>query len=894
MKQKPLLKSLLTIFALTAYLTLAPTFCLAQPVSRETAQQAAKTFLDNNGAPSSELADVSTAAGFSNVYVFTTGHSFVLMAADSRVQPVLGYSLNGPFDTEKMPENVREWLQGYDEEIQWAIDNSWRASSTTTRQWQDLEHGVKGPRATTVVTPLIQTKWNQSEYYNQLCPLATGGPNGHAFTGCVATAMAQIMKFWEYPTHGIGSHAYTWGDQTLSADFGSTTYDWSNMLAQYYYYYDDNGNIHWLSTPTEQQISAVATLMYHCGVSVDMDYGGGGSGAVTAYVADALKTYFNYSPDIEYKTKAEHESEWMAIVKAELDAGRPLQYSGRSSSSGHSFICDGYNSANYFHFNWGWSGAYDGYFSLDNLNTGANNQSGQGNGVYTSDQSAIFGIQPVQCSAAEPTDLTYTLAGLQDLTLSWTEASGAVSYNIYCNSNYVGNTSTASYSETAPFGTNIYYVRSVDANGNLSLSSNTVTVTVGYQSPVVDDLAAAVEGHNVNLSWTAPAWCYPETESAILNYGEGNLYSSWTAKYYGHRHLAANMAQYAGKAVYKIGTYIQYPGTYTVYVYTNNNMNGQPSVSALAATKASVFNASGWQDIILDSPVILSGSTDLWVVLKQENTGQDYPTPSFNLSDYNANACYAGSYSPTSLSSINLEGYRISWFINIYLTDGVYTYNLYRDGTAIANQISDIQYTDSNRPDGEYAYYVKTNYYGGETEASNTVTVTVPGLPTQTVALNEGWTWWSPTVETSLAELETALGGNGLIINSQDGGFARYEVVNGQGTWSGTLQGFVPGQMYKIAVQTAGTITLTGTPVAPSPINILQGYNWFGYTGVAGLTIAETLGVFEPAENDQIIGQEGTATYSGGAWSGLPTGLVPGHGYVYVSTATEQKTVIFK
>ncbi len=854
----------------------------AQPVSRETARQAAKTFLDKNGAQSSELADVSAAAGFAHLYVFTTDHSFVLMAADSRVQPVLGYSLDGGFDTEKMPDNKRAWIQEYSDGIQSAIERQTRASAEVTQQWQELVEGNFNRSGTVVVGPLVQTRWDQGSPYNLQCPSGT-------VTGCVATAMAQVMKYWNYPEHGIGSHSYLPGDHPefgeQYADFNATYYDWNNMTNTYG------------SSSTSAQKQAVATLMYHCGVSVNMNYcpsSEGGSGAVTAFVAEALKTYFNYSSDVQHLDRSNYpnENEWIALLKAELDQRRPIQYHGSGTGGGHSFVCDGYRDDNYFHFNWGWSGYCDEYYTINNLNPGPGGIGSGSNGIYNNNQGAVIGIHPSGCTSSAPTNLTYTQSGRQ-VTLSWTAASGAASYNVYCNSNYVGNTATTSYTHSAPFGSAVYYVRSVDANGELSLSSNAVEVTVGFSTPVVDDLAATVDVHNVNLTWTAPEWCFPETETAIMSYGEGSpYYYIWNYVYFAHRYLAADLAQYANLAVYKVGTLIWYPGTYSVYVY-GKTTNGQPDPNHLLASKegVSVNIIQDWFEIDLDTPAIINGTDDLWVIIKQEDTGQDYPVPSFDYGSYDPNVCYAG-FSPTVLGNAP-ESYQLSWFIRTYLTDGIYSYKLFRDGAVIANQIGDTQYTDSNLADGEYTYYVKTNYYGGETEASNTVTVTVPGLPTQTVALNEGWTWWSPTVETSLAELETALGDNGLIINSQDGGFARYEVVNGQGSWNGTLQGFVPGQMYKIAAQTAGTITLTGTSVTPSPISILHGYNWFGYTGVEGLTIAETLGGFEPAENDQIIGQEGTATYSDGAWSGSLTTLTRGKGYVYHSNDTSTKQIVF-
>lgn len=715
---------------------------MAKRVTPETARKVATTFLNNNGAKATQLTDLSKTVGFPNLYIFTAEQSFVVMSADDCVQPILGYSLNGSFDTNDMPENVRGWLQGYSDEIQFAIDNQMRATSETAKQWKDLMEGnTKAGKATTVVEPLIQTEWNQNGGYygstyvflfNNLCPLQPNNPSRNCATGCVATAMAQIMKYWGQPAHGIGSHSYIWNNQTLSADFANTNYDWTHMTNTYG------------KNSTETAKLAVATLMYHCGISVDMSYGSSSS-ASTAAVAEALKTYFNYSPDIEYLSKNDYDNDtWTNMVKDELDAGRPLQYRGSTGSGGgHSFVCDGYDSNNKFHFNWGWGGSLDGYFSLDNLDTGANTQTGAGNGDYTDDQAAIFGIQPVQCAASEPTNLTYTLNGLQNITLSWTAASGAASYNIYRNNNYIGNSATTSYTETAPFGSNTYYVRSVDDAGNLSLSSNNVSVFIGYQHPVVDDLGATLDGNNVNLLWTAPEWCYPETSSATLNYGNGNVHYLWTSKYYGHRHLASNLTQYEGMVVYKVSTFILYSGTYSIYVYTKSTQSGQPDPESLAFSKTQVpiNNTNGWYEFDTDAPIILTGTDDLWVVMKQENTGQTYAAPSFDLTSFNENACYAGSSSPTSLSSIHIiqeQEFLISWLINVHLTDGTYTYNLYDNETPVASNISDTTYTVSNIADNAiHQYTVKTNYYNGESTASNTASLALGTASLETLILGD-------------------------------------------------------------------------------------------------------------------------------------------------------------
>ena len=259
---------------------------MAERVSPETARKVAQTFLNNNGAKSAQLTDLSKAAGFANLYIFNGEEGFVVMAADDCVQPILGYSLTGKFVAEGMPENVRGWLQGYDDEIQYAIESKMEAAAENAKMWKDLAEGNAKAGRATVVAPLIQTQWNQNGYnnvylFNNLCPtVSSGGHGGHAFVGCVATAMAQIMKYWNHPAQGTGSHSYTWNGQTLGADFGSTTYDWQHMTNTY------------SSTSTSEEKQAVDVLMYHCGVSVEMNYGGSGSSASTNDVMNALQTYF--------------------------------------------------------------------------------------------------------------------------------------------------------------------------------------------------------------------------------------------------------------------------------------------------------------------------------------------------------------------------------------------------------------------------------------------------------------------------------------------------------------------------------------------------------------------------------------------------------------------------
>lgn len=669
---------------------------MAERVTPETARKVAATFLNNNGVKTAQLTDLSKVAGFPNLYIFNAEPGFVVMAADDCVKPILGYSLTGKFVAEGMPENVSSWLQGYSDEIQYAIDHKMKAEVETAKQWNDLMNGnTKAGRATTVVPPLVQTQWNQNGGYfegtfvalfNNLCPqLSSGGSGGRAVTGCVATAMAQIMKYWDYPAHGIGSHSYSWNNQTLSANFGNTIYDWANMTNTY----DNN------SSETEKL--AVAQLMYHCGVSVNMKYGPE-SGAVTFDVTSALRNYFNYNPELTYKELSDYsENDWIAMLKAELDANRPLQYRGRSSEGGHSFVCDGYDSDDNFHFNWGWGGSNDGYFSLTNP------------GGYTTGQAAIFGIKPVNCSAADPTGLYYSQNGRQ-ITLSWAAAEGAASYNIYRNGTLIGNNTAITYEDSnAPYGTNAYYVRSVDASGDLSFSSNIVTATVEYspESLVVEGLQIDYKNGSAMLQWSSPVrlqYLDYLTFQEPIHYTGG--FDRWGARF-----PKSLLTSYSGMQLSSVATYFYTDGYYTANIYqcTGNNPSGE------AVASASNTYTTGWQTITFETPFTIDDTKDLWIVF--QCSGITYPTIIGQQASEDGDYCYINN------NWVHFNGY--AFFISANLTDGNFSYNIYDNSTKIAEGISTNTFSHNTPTDNSVNYYtVKVKQTNSESDASNWVGLT--------------------------------------------------------------------------------------------------------------------------------------------------------------------------
>ena len=322
-----------------------------EATARKTAQAFAETQLPLKG---QSLSLVSSEGN----YIYNLGtQGFVIISGNTVLPPVLGWSDQGAFpDLEDAPENFASWIRHYEEMIDYAIANGIQPDAEVVRQWDDAAQGILGSRETQTVDPLVSTHWNQDCYYNEYCPATQGGwwggPCGHVYAGCVACAMAQVMKYWDYPVTGFGSHSYIhsqYGEQ--SANFGATTYQWANMPNEVWSHNDP-----------------VATLMYHCGVSVNMNYSASGSGAMSQDVETAMRSYFGYC-GAKYRMKSSYsEDNWIAMLKAELNQSHPVYYSGANGDSGHAFVCDGYDNNDRMHFNFGWSGSGDGYYTVSDVN----------------------------------------------------------------------------------------------------------------------------------------------------------------------------------------------------------------------------------------------------------------------------------------------------------------------------------------------------------------------------------------------------------------------------------------------------------------------------------------------------------------------------------------------
>lgn len=316
---------------------------------------------------------MQTPAGSPAVYVFDRPESkgYLIVSADDSAIPVLGYADNGCFDADDMPPQLEWWLSEYAAQIGTASGRV-TATGKITRAGRNA------------IAPLVKTKWNQGTPYNNLCPSV--GAN-RCPSGCVATAMAQVMKYHNYPAAGMGRVTATLpagGNGDGWINLAQKPLDWDNMLDVYSGY--DYTNV---------QANAVATLMQAAGYASRMSYGVNGSGALSVNAAISLSKNFKYNPYIQYLQRSYfNATEWDDIIYKELAAGRPILYGGQSTSVGHEFVCDGYDGNGYYHFNWGWGGMSDGYFLLDALNPDSVGTGGGEGGGYNSNQDIIIGIRP--------------------------------------------------------------------------------------------------------------------------------------------------------------------------------------------------------------------------------------------------------------------------------------------------------------------------------------------------------------------------------------------------------------------------------------------------------------------------------------------------------------------
>jgi transcriptional regulator CtsR len=459
--------------------------------------------------------------------VFNTApDGWVIVSSDDVAYPIVAYSPEGSVTNDEIPPAFAQWMKSVNTSIRLAAqrairaprDSAFSAGSTSTdlnefalaeetsaviaEAWdylskEDFEpapkaHSLDAGPSVQSIAPLIRTTWSQRNYYNQFCPTDSRGPDGHTLVGCCATAMGQILRYHGSPTTGNGSHSYLSSRYgTLSANFGATTYNWAAM-------------------PSASRLTSynpsVATLLFHAGISVDMNYGPSYSGCNLSRIGAAFRNYFGYWANDAVSRASYSDSDWTAMIRTDLDANQPILYAGLGTGGVHAFVLDGYNEFGYYHFNWGWDGAYDGYFLLSNLNPGGIS--------FTNAQCAVFRILPGGGSVpTAPSSLKATAVSSTQINLTWLDNSAnEFGFSIERKMGVSGawapvtnlGINVTSYSSTGLMaGTTYYYrVRAFNAAGRSSYSNEASAIPGGPIPAAPSSLTAtAASSSQINLTW---------------------------------------------------------------------------------------------------------------------------------------------------------------------------------------------------------------------------------------------------------------------------------------------------------------------------------------------------------------------------------------------------------
>ena len=386
----------------------------SQTVSVEEAMSAAQQFLGKNQKSAMYCAKVAEQRNDTLLYVFNADNAFVVVSATKQTIPVLAYSEEGVFDEQDIIPPVAMWLNHYQQQILAIKNRDENVNSRASNSWKQLLEGGKVQKSNTEeITPFLLSKWGQGKNYNYYCPKDDSSSyNGRAVTGCVATAMAQLIYYFRFPQSGAGNYSYQHPKYgKLSADFGAATYDYAAMC----------------DVPSAPN-AAISLLMHHCGVAVDMLYGHNSSGMYNHSAARALKNYFKFSPQTQYVFRDSTTMDWDSLIIWHLERKIPLYYAGWGvpNTDGHAFICDGYRKDEqenyYYHFNFGWDGQANGYFHTDTLFVGGSN--------FNLAQELIINAYPDTLKEIYPQP--YDFVGVDTLTEeagSFTDGSGIFNHN---------------------------------------------------------------------------------------------------------------------------------------------------------------------------------------------------------------------------------------------------------------------------------------------------------------------------------------------------------------------------------------------------------------------------------------------------------------------------------
>ena len=462
-------------------------------------------------------------------YVINFQEGWVLVSANDVMVPILGYNYKGIFSTkDQQSENFKSWMKHYVDQIIFIRKNELE-SDKNREKWNnyltDNPQLLLNTKERDQVGPLLTCTWHQTYPYNIYCPEDPDGPGGYVLAGCGATAIAMIMNYWRYPIHGSGSHSYycyPYGTQTVN--FEEATYEWDAMLDNI-----DNEN------PWE-----IAEITYHAAVSVNMDFGPNGSSSSIWKVPNALSTYFNYDVSIDTNRKNNYSQEiWEEMIREDLDLLRPLDYrAAHQEYGGHLFVCDGYQDPNFFHFNFGWSGDQNGYYTLEDL-IGFNEGQWMVNNIFPADPEYPYIAEGPDTLAFLSGSFTDGSGPAEDypagMDASWlidpqTETDSIVDITL---SFIQFNTASSDYLKVYDGGTTsdelLGEFSGDELPGNITSSGN--KMLIAFSS------TGTGAGFKAEYSTTTPTYCIPTTvftdPSGTLSDGSGTFYyNNNTSCYY--------------------------------------------------------------------------------------------------------------------------------------------------------------------------------------------------------------------------------------------------------------------------------------------------------------------------------------------------------------------------
>lgn len=572
------------------------------------------------------------------LYVGADGKGFVLLAADDRVRPVLAYSMNGEWPMEsdnqasvQLPAHVAAWINGYQREMASVIEAGAAPSEKVKEEWKRWETAVSQGKNTTSVAPLLTSRWSQNPPYNNHCPYDAAS-SSHAVTGCVATAMSQVMRYWQWPEVGYSSHSYTWSSYgTISANFDSTYYHWDLMPDTLSF------------ANSSEEIDAVATLMYHAGVAVEMMYSPNGSGAYSFSTGEldfpsaenALKTYFRYNPMLVSHHKGEYsDTEWDAMMRAELDAGRPVLYGAAEPymRSGHAFVIDGYDNMGMFHVNWGWGGRLDAWYTIDSLAPGAGSLGGTPYYRFTGTADALFEVYPY----TNPSNTPSTVSLVSNNTSLGTVTGSGV-YQPY---------DTVNVEAQAAEGCR--YLRMASGNHNIPFSF----LALG-QDYIDTAIFERITGNVVGYCYDTYAEDQPYSEAGVLEWGI---------------RIPAVMRQ--GEKLSAVQLYYLAPGDHTVSIYEGENLDGANPVYIKNFTLSG--GQQGWRTLELDSALTFDPDQTIWITICYVATSVwDSPVAASTYCGNPDGSWYRFSSSCTSWGIYHPIGGYYTWMLRAVLGDNV-------------------------------------------------------------------------------------------------------------------------------------------------------------------------------------------------------------------------------